>query len=215
MADTIQLRAGNKENMPVLRDREPAYVRDENALYVGTPEGNKKVGADVDLTGYATEEWVEGKGYLTEHQDLSGYAKKSEVPTKTSQLTNDSGFLTSEVVGATYSGAWIATDTSGGTGQQYTETISIPAGTYIVIVSTPYAGASDPNAVGKIMIQLSVPSIINSNAKYTIMNSQYGFLAVPIKVSAQTNLFVASAATNNSATWSDLECGGIAAIRIA
>ena len=36
--------------------------------------------------------------YLTEHQDLSGYALKTEiptVPTKTSQLTNDSGFLTS------------------------------------------------------------------------------------------------------------------------
>ena len=36
--------------------------------------------------------------YLTEHQDLSGYALKTEiptVPTKTSQITNDSGFLTS------------------------------------------------------------------------------------------------------------------------
>lgn len=37
-------------------------------------------------------------GALTAHQDLSAYAKKSDlpsVPTKTSQLTNDSGFLTS------------------------------------------------------------------------------------------------------------------------
>lgn len=36
--------------------------------------------------------------YLTEHQDLSDYALKTElpsVPTKTSQLTNDSGFITS------------------------------------------------------------------------------------------------------------------------
>ena len=32
--------------------------------------------------------------YLTEHQSLAEYAKKSELPTKTSQLTNDSGFLT-------------------------------------------------------------------------------------------------------------------------
>lgn len=31
---------------------------------------------EVDLTGYATEEWVEGKGYLTEHQDISGKADK-------------------------------------------------------------------------------------------------------------------------------------------
>ena len=33
--------------------------------------------------------------YLTEHQDISGKADKSEIPTKTSQLTNDSGYLTS------------------------------------------------------------------------------------------------------------------------
>lgn len=43
MADTIQVRAGNKANMPVLADRELAYVKDEKALYVGTPEGNVKI----------------------------------------------------------------------------------------------------------------------------------------------------------------------------
>lgn len=48
MADAIQIRAGNKENMPVLSDREPAYVRDENALYIGTPSGNKKVGSELE-----------------------------------------------------------------------------------------------------------------------------------------------------------------------
>ena len=33
--------------------------------------------------------------YLTTHQSLAGYAKTSQIPTKVSQLTNDSGFLTS------------------------------------------------------------------------------------------------------------------------
>lgn len=33
----------------------------------------------VDLTGYATEEWVENKNYLTEHQDISHLATKQEV----------------------------------------------------------------------------------------------------------------------------------------
>lgn len=47
-----------------------------------------------NLEGYATEQWVEGKGYLTEHQSLNSYALRSEIPTKTSDLTNDSGFLT-------------------------------------------------------------------------------------------------------------------------
>ena len=51
-----------------------------------------------DLTGYATESWVEGKGYttmteveakgyLTEHQDLSTYALKSEIPSLTDYST--------------------------------------------------------------------------------------------------------------------------------
>lgn len=33
-------------------------------------------------------------GYLTQHQDISGKADKSEIPTKVSQLQNDSGYLT-------------------------------------------------------------------------------------------------------------------------
>lgn len=49
------------------------------------------------LDGYATQQWVENKGYLTEHQSLEDYALKSElptVPTNVSALTNDSGYLT-------------------------------------------------------------------------------------------------------------------------
>lgn len=36
----IRLRAGNRENMPALSPREVAYVRDEQALYIGTETGN-------------------------------------------------------------------------------------------------------------------------------------------------------------------------------
>ena len=43
---------------------------------------------------YITETELNEKGYLTEHQDISGKANKSDIPTKTSQLTNDSGFIT-------------------------------------------------------------------------------------------------------------------------
>ena len=43
MADKIQIRAGNKSGMPTLTDRELAYVRNEKALYVGTPTGNQKL----------------------------------------------------------------------------------------------------------------------------------------------------------------------------
>lgn len=47
-----------------------------------------------NISGYATEQWVEAKGYLTQHQSLKNYATKAEIPTKTSDLTNDNGFLT-------------------------------------------------------------------------------------------------------------------------
>lgn len=33
-----------------------------------------------DISGYATENWVQSQGYLTQHQDLSSYALKSEIP---------------------------------------------------------------------------------------------------------------------------------------
>lgn len=47
---------------------------------------------------YITESELNAKGYLTEHQSLEDYALKTElpsVPTKVSQLTNDSGFINS------------------------------------------------------------------------------------------------------------------------
>ena len=68
--------------------------------------------ADIDLTPYAksedvpsieglaTEQWVTDKNYLTQHQDITHLAEKSELPTKTSDLTNDSGFITIEDVPA-------------------------------------------------------------------------------------------------------------------
>lgn len=34
----------------------------------------------VDLEGYATEDWVNAQGFLKEHQDLSEYAKKADIP---------------------------------------------------------------------------------------------------------------------------------------
>lgn len=70
----------------------------------GLMTGYQDIGHD-DLSDYsplpegstpASKAWVEN--YVAEAAaaiDLTSYAKKTEVPTKTSQLTNDSGFLTS------------------------------------------------------------------------------------------------------------------------
>ena len=46
---------------------------------------------------YVTENELNAKGYLTQHQDLSEYAKKDEiptVPTKVSAFSNDAGYIT-------------------------------------------------------------------------------------------------------------------------
>ena len=58
MADIIQVRAGNKANMPVLHDREIGYVRNENAFYIGTPGGNVKVGQNLEDALAAQQETI-------------------------------------------------------------------------------------------------------------------------------------------------------------
>ena len=41
-----------------------------------------------------TSQLTNDSGYLTEHQSLDGYAKTEDIPTTISQLTNDAGFIT-------------------------------------------------------------------------------------------------------------------------
>lgn len=49
---------------------------------------------EIDAKNFATQTWVSAQGYLTQHQDLSEYAKKTEIPTKVSAFENDAGYLT-------------------------------------------------------------------------------------------------------------------------
>lgn len=46
------------------------------------------------LSGYATEQWVEDKHYIT-GVDLSDYALKTDIPTSNSAFTNDENYITS------------------------------------------------------------------------------------------------------------------------
>ena len=80
MADKIQIRAGNKAGMPTLTDRELAYVRDENALYIGTPDGNKNLSGETKqallelqtaLNGKLTATAVEAQTELAADADLA------------------------------------------------------------------------------------------------------------------------------------------------
>ena len=59
---------------------------------------NTAIGSKADKTDIPTKmsELENDSGYLTEHQDLSSYAAKTDIPTKMSELENDSGYLTDQ-----------------------------------------------------------------------------------------------------------------------
>lgn len=76
------------------------------------------------LDGYATQTWVNNKGYLTSHQtiynltfqagtfsaktfDPNGAAATVNIPTNTSHLTNDSGFITSSALSGYATQEWV------------------------------------------------------------------------------------------------------------
>ena len=53
---------------------------------------------DRKLVGYAKESWVEDKGYLTEHQDISGLATKNELSVVEGKIPSLTGYATEEWV---------------------------------------------------------------------------------------------------------------------
>ena len=63
--------------------------------YTKTEVDEKIANVNVDLTGYATETYVQEQIDAIPEPDLSGYALKTDIPKKVSDLTNDAGYLTS------------------------------------------------------------------------------------------------------------------------
>ena len=58
-------------------------------LYVnGQWEELGKFKVNIDLSGYATEEWVNSQGFLKEHQDISNLATKAELNTKQDTISD-------------------------------------------------------------------------------------------------------------------------------
>lgn len=100
------------------------FVKDDGKPYVGTRTNYKKILTETDITGYATQSWVNNQGYLTSHQtiynltfqagtfaaktfDPNGAAATVNIPTNTSHLTNDSGFITSSALNGYATQAWV------------------------------------------------------------------------------------------------------------
>lgn len=63
--------------------------------YTKSEVDTKVANVTVDLTGYATENYVDEKvSAIDVTEQLTDYAKKTEIPIKVSQLENDAGYLT-------------------------------------------------------------------------------------------------------------------------
>ncbi len=62
-------------------------VQDKPETFTPSEHTHDQYLEESDLDGYATEQWVEDKGYLTEHQDISGKADKADTYTKTETET--------------------------------------------------------------------------------------------------------------------------------
>ena len=56
-------------------------------------KGKPEIPEGADLTGYATENWVESQGYLTEHQSLANYATKAEVQAVENKIPDVQDFV--------------------------------------------------------------------------------------------------------------------------
>lgn len=93
-----------KQNIIYLVPKDDPQVQDIKEEYInitGTPDGWERIGdTSIDLSGYVTDDELTAAlaAYVTNSDlttVLSNYARIVDIPTKTSDLTNDSGFVTS------------------------------------------------------------------------------------------------------------------------
>ena len=128
------------------------------------------------LDGYATEQWVEGKGYLTEHQDISGkldkteaastyqpkgnYATKDEIPSlegyATEEWVNSKGYLTEHQ------------DISGKLDKTEAASTYQPKGNYLTEETDPVWTAEKVNYYTKAEVDAMIGNI--NNALATLIN---------------------------------------------
>ena len=113
-------------------------------------------------------------------------------------------------IGKTYDGAWICEETSK-IGEAYTETIVLPKGKYVIIITTPYSESSETSSE-QILINFSAD--LNPGRGIIYINPCYDQKVFIGSFEKETKLFAASAASANNAVWSLLERGGISAIKI-
>ena len=133
---------------------EYVYVNNEWELFGG---------ASIDLSGYATQSWVQQQGYLTTHQDISGKANSAdlanvatsgnyrdliETPTNISELYNDMGYITDQ-------------DIDGKVNREDLAAVAL-SGSYNDLVNTPTNLSNFADDVGYFSSSEDIINVLNS-----------------------------------------------------
>ena len=162
-----------------------------DGLYTGSALDNTvRVATLTDLGSCATQSWVTSQGYLTSHQAIyaltfaaGAFAAKTftptsaavtvNVPTKTSHLTNDSGFLTS--VPSTYATqSWV-------TSQGYLTSITKSMVTTALGYTPPTTNTTYSQATSSTLglVKIGATGLASKNYAVQLNSSGQMYVAVP------------------------------------
>lgn len=105
-----------------------------------------------------------------------------------------------------YSGAWAA-ESSAATGTQLTEILTLPKGTYLIVVNSPYVNTAN------LTVALSINNTTNANTTVTFRTGAYTQSANIVQLTAQSTVkAISQSSASVSLTYT--ERGGIKAIRL-
>ena len=172
-------------------DNNRCMVLMSDGLYTGSSLGSTvRVATLTDLGSCATQSWVTSQGYLTSHQAIyaltfaaGAFAAKTftptsaavtvNVPTKTSHLTNDSGFLTS--VPSTYATqSWV-------TSQGYLTSITKSMVTTALGYTPPTTNTTYSQATSSTLglVKIGATGLASKNYAVQLNSSGQMYVAVP------------------------------------
>ena len=182
------------------------YLTEIPAEYVTETELNGKGYLTAVPEGYVTDSELEGKGYITSAA-LGGYAQTSDIPTATSDLTNDSGFITNSVNNLTnYTlTSGLATVATSGSYNDLTDKPSIPTAYTLPTASTTVLGGVKVDGATVTVADGVISSTAKPGANFYI----YGNSGVPDISPAASNLIPVSRFQNYDLNNSRLQVGDI------
>lgn len=186
-----------------------AYIRFQILQGTTSAEGKSQI---LLGNGNATGTNANSKGYITMYTASTGYttlgcANHTGSVSITFPAQTGTVALTSQLHSHNYySGAWAATS-SAATNVQLTEILTLPAGTYLIVVNSPYVNTAN------LTVALSINNTTNVNTTVTFRSGAYTQSANIVQLTAQSTVkAISQSSTSVSLTYT--ERGGIKAVRL-